>query len=410
MKRALCFGMLVALAVALAPSASAQFGASALTPPVITKAERQAEIVTKMARLTDWMKGAGYYGVLINQYRNFQWITAGADMQIVTAMETGPVVLAITVDGGRYYLCSNSEAARMQNEELGELGYQGVVWEWFEAQGEGTALRDAVNQVAQGRKVAADFKTPLADDCSAAIKELRYELTEPEMKKLRWLGRQCAEACEAVCQAIEPGMTEIEIQAMTSDELMRRQIQPTVLLIASDERIFSYRHAIATPKPVEKYCQVNICAKKWGLVIAVTRYVYFGELPREIGHKLRGCAQVCGAYLAATKPGAVAGDVIAAGQRAYARAGFPEEWHKHHQGGAIGYEERDWVGYPGATMLIHPNQAFAWNPTITGAKIEDTILLRADGTFENVTETPTWPSIPVRVGDQIYNAPSILIR
>lgn len=298
----------------------------------------------------------------------------------------------------------------MENEELGEVGFEGVVWKWYEGSGDGSPLERAVSEIAQGRPIASDFDTPLATNESEALRELRMVLTQSEIEKYRWLGRQCAEACEKVCREIEPGVTEKQVQAMISNELMTRAIQPTVLLIASDERLFSYRHPIATDKPVEKYCQVNICAKKWGLVIAVTRYVHFGPLPAELGRKLRGVAQICGAYLGATKEGSTAGDVIDAGQRAFAFVGWPDEWEMHHQGGAIAYEEREWTAYPGSRRPIQANMAFAWNPTIQGAKVEDTILLREDGVLENLTYTGDWPSIPVRVGEQVYQAPSILVR
>ncbi|MBP7561147.1 MAG: M24 family metallopeptidase [Armatimonadetes bacterium] len=404
--------MLVGIAIAalLAGASQAQFGDSALSPPVITAAQRNEEITIKMFRLTTWLQEEGYGGVLINQYRNFQWITGGADMQVVTASERGPVTLVITATGGRYFLCSNSEDLRMQNEELGALGYEGVAWPWYEGASDSETMARAVAGIAQGRPLASDFDTPLATNESEALRGLRLVLTQSEIEKYRWLGRQCAEACEKVCREIEPGMTEKQVQAMISSELMFRDIQPTVLLMASDERLFSYRHPIATDKPVEKYVQVNICAKKWGLVIAVTRYVHFGPLPGDLGRKLRGCAQVCGAYLGATREGNTAGDVIAAGQEAFAFVGWPDEWQMHHQGGAIAYEEREWTGYPGARMPIQANMAFAWNPTIQGAKVEDTVLLREDGVLENLTDTGNWPTIPVRVGDQVYNAPSILVR
>ncbi|MGI6353465.1 MAG: M24 family metallopeptidase [Armatimonadota bacterium] len=279
----------------LAGASQAQFGDSALSPPVITAAQRNEEITIKMFRLTTWLQEEGYGGVLINQYRNFQWITGGADMQVVTASERGPVTLVITATGGRYFLCSNSEDLRMQNEELGALGYEGVAWPWYEGASDSETMARAVAGIAQGRPLASDFDTPLATNESEALRGLRLVLTQSEIEKYRWLGRQCAEACEKVCREIEPGMTEKQVQAMISSELMFRDIQPTVLLLASDERLFSYRHPIATDKPVEKYVQVNICAKKWGLVIAVTRYVHFGPLPGDLGRKLRGCAQVCGA-------------------------------------------------------------------------------------------------------------------
>ena len=78
-------------------------------------------------------------------------------------------------------------------------------------------------------------------------------------------------------------------------------------------------------------------------------------------------------------------------------AGFPGEELKHHQGGAIGYRAREWVAHPRSTEVVHERQAFAWNPTITGTKIEDTALL-LDGRLEIITTSPDWPSIPLAHG------------
>ncbi len=411
MRRCLVLAMLAAVVAAALP-ASAQFGASALSPEgVITAAERQQELATKMDRLTSWLKAEGYHAVLFNQYRSFQWITAGADMTVVAAAESGPVTLAISAAGEKYAVCANDEAVRMEGEELGELGYEILDFEWYQDKPGFTGKQEVLDKLLGGKgKIAADFDTPMAENRTADLAELRAELTPPEIKKMRWLGRECAEACEIVCRTMKRGATEKEVQAMISDELYRREIQPTVLLMAGDDRLYHYRHAIATDAPINEYGQVNICAKKWGLVIAVTRYVYFGEPPRDLVRKLRACARVCGAYLSQTKPGARAGDILVAGQEMMAQCGYPDEWRLHHQGGAIGYAERDWVTYPGAPMVVHPNQTFAWNPTIAGAKVEDTILINADGSFENLTDTGNWPTISVAAGSQQYKAPSILVR
>jgi len=37
----------------------------------------------------------------------------------------------------------------------------------------------------------------------------------------------------------------------------------------------------------------------------------------------------------------------------------------------------------------------AWNPSLSGAKIEDTFVIHSDGTLENLTFDPNWPSVEV---------------
>ena len=41
---------------------------------------------------------------------------------------------------------------------------------------------------------------------------------------------------------------------------------------------------------------------------------------------------------------------------------------------------------------MQERQAFAWNPTIAGTKVEDTALL-VDGTLDMITTSPDWPVI-----------------
>jgi hypothetical protein len=77
--------------------------------------------------------------------------------------------------------------------------------------------------------------------------------------------------------------------------------------------------------------------------------------------------------------------------------GFAGEERNHHQGGAIGYRAREWVAHPRSQEVVQPRQAFAWNPTITGTKVEDTALV-LDGRAEIITPTPGWPTIALAGG------------
>ena len=73
---------------------------------------------------------------------------------------------------------------------------------------------------------------------------------------------------------------------------------------------------------------------------------------------------------------------------------------------ALGYEL---TMYPGIQETVQENQAFAWNPTITGTKVEDTIITFKDH-IDVVTKADNWPMIPVDVNGKTYEQPDILIR
>ena len=96
-------------------------------------------------------------------------------------------------------------------------------------------------------------------------------------------------------------------------------------------------------------------------------------------------------------------------QDAYAAEGFPGEEKFHHQGGATGYGEREWVATPNGSETVVNNQAFAWNPSIRGGKAEDTVILR-DGKIEWLTATPELPVIEATLNGNTYPAAGVLVK
>ena len=84
--------------------------------------------------------------------------------------------------------------------------------------------------------------------------------------------------------------------------------------------------------------------------------------------------------------------------------GFPGEERLHHQGGACGYLSRDWIAHPRSTEEVESPQAFAWNPSITGTKVEETCIV-ADGKAEPVTATPGWPVLEIEAAGRVYALP-----
>jgi Xaa-Pro dipeptidase len=106
-------------------------------------------------------------------------------------------------------------------------------------------------------------------------------------------------------------------------------------------------------------------------------------------------------------PGAKAADLYHVAASSYADLGFPDEINKHHQGGACGYRTRDWVAHPANNESVKPNQAFAWNPSITGTKTEATGIV-LEGRFETITSTSGFPQIVTTINGEDYFSPGIL--
>jgi antitoxin VapB len=238
---------------------------------------------------------------------------------------------------------------------------------------------------------------------------LRAALCDTEIARYRWLGAETAAATVEALNQVEPGLSEYDLEAMTAAALLRRGILPSVYLFAVDDRILKYKHAVARGKRLKQYGMLNLCSRKWGLAISITRFIHFGALPAELGSRFEAAAQVNAALFNATRVGATSAHLFSVAQAAYAAQGFPGEERFHHQGGPTGYGEREWIATPTGTEVVVNNQAFAWNPSIRGGKVEDTVLLR-DGVIENLTPTPELPAIAASLEGSDYVAAGVLVK
>jgi antitoxin VapB len=381
---------------------------------LLTPTEIKEEISSKIDRLNKFLDENKLIGMLFTQVRNVNWITAGlANNQIVLNKDVGAASLLILKIGKKYLICNGAEADRMMDESLKDLGYELKMFNWYESNPVKDIRGEIIKHIAGNGTIGSDIDYPNTVNVSAKFKPLRYSLTEQEIKRYRWLGEQTTEAVAEVCKRVKPGMNEFEIEAMTSAELRSRGILPTVLLIGVDDRIYKYRHALPRGAVLQKYAMVNVVAEKWGMPIAVTRFVYFGDkLPEELKNKLEKTAIVNAHFQAAVVPGKSMEEIWEGCKQWYSQVGFESEWKLHHQGGAIGYDDREYVIWPGNKEVVQENQAFAWNPTITAAKIEETIIARKDARQggEVITKSKDWPMINVELNGKIYPQPGILLK
>jgi antitoxin VapB len=189
------------------------------------------------------------------------------------------------------------------------------------------------------------------------------------------------------------------------DGALGMRARPIVTLVGSDERLRRYRHPVPTAAAWKHVVMVALCAERDGLVVSLSRIVAAGG-PPDLEGRTHATASVFGRLLEATRPGATAASLYTVAAAGYAAAGFPGEELKHHQGGAIGYRAREWVAHPASQETVQARQAFAWNPTIAGTKIEDTALV-IDERIEMLTMTPDWPQIDVGTSDRAIRASNV---
>ena len=226
------------------------------------------------------------------------------------------------------------------------------------------------------------------------IAPLRYELTPGEIERYQWLGAVAGQALSSTAQAIDSGMTEHEVGAVLDHFLQDEGVTPYLTLVASDQRILKYRHPIPTDKQVERTVMFVTCAEAFGLIACATRLVSFGKIPGDLQKRHTACCTIDTVFNLSTVPGASVAAIFAAGQTAYQQMGYADEWTLHHQGGATGYAGRDYMATPGSHETVHAHQAFAWNPSITGTKTEDTVIAASEGLLM-LTQSPDYPVVRV---------------
>lgn len=357
-----------------------------------------SEVQTKLARVRALMAEHGVRTLWLRAVDNVAWITGGVDVAVNHADAIGVATVVITPDTATVYT-NTIEGPRLQNEDALEArGFALNVTPWERTQ-----------PVDLGDAPGVDIRLDGAKDLGRALKIVRSRLLPVEVERFRALGRACAQAMNAAIRRVQPGMTEWQIAAALAEETYAQGVTPIVVLIATDERIFRYRHPLPTHKKLDRYAMLVLCGRKEGLVCSVTRLIHFGPLPDEIRRKMEACAQVDAAIIAASQPGAALDALFRTLQDAYARAGFADEWKLHHQGGTAGYGAREFIAVPGETETLEPGMVCAWNPSITGVKSEDTILVpQPGGTPEILTAIDGWPVRPFPANGQTIMRPLIL--
>ncbi|MBN1808020.1 MAG: M24 family metallopeptidase [Planctomycetes bacterium] len=365
-----------------------------------------AEIDLKRDVLRDYLRHNGLDAVLLSSQALFSWYTGGLSNRVAMCTDGGAAcLLASGIPGEDTIFTTNIEEPRLRDEELSpHLNLNLESFSWWEED----AIADRVRSLASGRKVVSDSPFAGLPSLPPDFLSLTYSLTAPEIDRYRSLGRDTSACLELVARRLEPGMTELTIAADISLEFLNRDIIPHVLLVAADERTLKYRHPLPTDRPVEKHVMLVACARRGGLIASITRLVHFGPLSKDLAARHHAVTAVDAALIAGTVENRPLSDIFNDAVSAYAAAGFPDEWRLHHQGGPTGYQSRSYKGTPSATQLVLANQAFAWNPSITGTKSEDTILASGSGQ-EILTPAIDWPLLDHSIRGRPVQRPDILV-
>lgn len=326
---------------------------------------------TRREELREVMSRLGLGALLVRRPANFAWYTGGADNRVDHAAPVGVAAILLTVED-EYVLTDNVEAPRMREEET--PAFEVVEHPWYEDP------LGLVRELAGESPLGTDFPAADARDVSEEISPLRHVLDGDALERYRRLGSDAASAVSEAAGSLEPDITEPEAAANLAAACRRRGLFSPVLLAASGGRADRFRHPIPRDGVLGRRAMLVVCAERGGLYANLTRIVDFEEPDRETTRRQKACEAVLRRMREeATRPGRTLADAFAGCRRFYAEEGFPDGWRGHHQGGMTGYASREIIATPATRQEIRTCQAFAWNPSLAGAKAEETLILTNDG-------------------------------
>ncbi len=356
----------------------------------------------KLENVRGFLEEHNYDAVFFQRQDNFAWLTSGGHNGILYNSEKGQCGLLVTKQVV-YLITNSSEKPRVVNEEIASLPIQVIDYPWYES------INSAVWKTVRKGRVATDTHLEGMDLKTDELSKLRYSLTELEIARYKYLGEKAANLVEDYCMQVKPGQTELEIAAGLNKVYLANGLLPTVTLVGCDDRIDLFRHPVPTSKIFRKKCMVVSCVSYKGLTVALTRMVYAGNLTETLREKFKLTARINAELISETIVGASTIQIFEKMTKLYEESGYYGEWKYHHQGGAIGYQNRDYLLTPTDAYVIQSNQAFAWNPSIKGTKSEDTIIV-GDRSPEIITVSKSdWPQLSLKVTNGLtIHRPAIL--
>jgi len=369
-------------------------------------AGRTEEFAANLELLRRFMGSAGLDCMVLSDHANVAWLAGGGRSFVGWATDQGAARVVVTPSQVAL-VTTNIEARRMAAEEFPNLPWQVIEHPWWESPAPVLA-----RLIPRGGRVGVDGPIPWVEGTvgvGAEIARLRTLLTPQAQDRVRALGKAVGEVMAGVCRELQQGETELQIAGRMAGGLVARGIEVPVCLVAADERAFRWRHFLPTARPLRFYAMLAVCGRKDGLVVSCTRLVHFGPPPPEIVRGWEAVSRIDAGVMAATRPGATADELFDLLRESYAATGYPDEWRNHHQGGLAGYKPREWLAAPDGTERVGVGQIYAWNPSVPGAKSEDTLLVGPEGN-EILTDAGDFPyrEFPTAWGS--VRRPEILVR
>lgn len=344
-----------------------------------------AELTTKVEVVRRALERHELGGVRLRGADWFAWATCGGSSVVLLTTDVGVAEVLITRTGA-WVLADEIEEQRLTEEEVPrELPVWAHPWQSTTARDD-FVRENAGDAVASDRPGAGEIALPYE------LSQVRWSLGTEELERYRSLGRDAAGAVTDVLREARAEWTGFELAGAASEALWARGIHPALTLVGDERRLSIHRDATASEERLGARAMLVVCARRRGLFANFTRFVSFRAPHKDELRLVADVAAIEAEALRASRPGVRLNEVLEAVTKAYASLGHPGAERLHHQGGTCGYLSRDVVARPSSTEALVANQALAWNPSLPGAKIEDTVVMN-DRDVEILTVDPRWPAM-----------------
>jgi Xaa-Pro aminopeptidase len=356
--------------------------------------DRLEEVSAKLALVRQALQATGAAGIRLRGTDWFAWATAGGSNTVLLAAETGVAEVLVTATDV-WILTDEIEAQRLKDEQLPNAPagspYKLFVNPWAESSDRESFVREATG----AGKVLSDRPTSEETPLPQSLVHYRRIMLPSELERYRQVGQLASEAMTAVLNQAQPTWTEYQLAGAGAKALWARGLHPALTLAAGDRRLPLYRHPLPSAETIGRQAMLVFCARGSGLIVSLTRFVCFGGLSDQDKTLHRSIAEIEAVALNQSQVGTPLNTIYTALATAYEQHGYPHAIREHHQGGTAGYGAREVVATAATSDRLAANMVLAWNPSIPGAKIEDTFVLNSDNTLENLSFDPRFPAMEI---------------
>jgi Xaa-Pro dipeptidase len=366
---------------------------------------RRNDVEEKHQRIRGFLDASGHDAVVLGTADSVSWFTSGGDLgQDLTSGQSA--ILLFINRTCRAVVADNVQSSRVFEEELAGLGFQLKERPWYD---------DPFQMVAElchNKRVATDLGgggcSPIRRETDA-VRTLRRRLTGLERQRLRELGRTLTLAVEATCRNFDRGEREADVAGHLAHRLIREGVVPVDLRVAGDDRLARFRQPTFKASPILKRATIAVTGRRHGLCASLTRTVSFGPIDPQYRADHSLATMVDATFIFFSRPDELVSEVFRRARRIYEKFNHPHEWTLDYQGNLIGYSPREVLLRPDSHLVLEPDIALAWSPSVGAARTEDTLVIDARG-YEVVTAPQDWPQIDVAVKGFVIPRPAVLER